>query len=164
MDFSIYDMKDLLLAAIKSEADSKKIYEQLAQRVQNYLLKDKLLFLAKEEARHRSVIEDIFKKELPQETVVLPKETTVPLPEISIPNEDVPISKILGQAMKAEQAAQEFYLGLAELFPKDVKIQNTLKYFATMELGHYKLLEVEKENMEHYEEADAYWPMMHVGP
>jgi hypothetical protein len=33
-----------------------------------------------------------------------------------------------------------------------------------MELGHYKLLEVEKESMERFEEADVYWPMMHIGP
>ena len=44
------------------------------------------------------------------------------------------------------------------------KLNHTLKYFSDMELGHYKLLEVEKESMERFEEADVYWPMMHIGP
>ena len=35
------------------------------------------------------------------------------------------------------------------------KLNNTLKYFSDMELGHYKLLEVEKESMERFEQADV---------
>ncbi len=41
--------------------------------------------------------------------------------------------------------------------------KNTLEYFANMELGHFKILEIEKENVEKFEEYDDYWPMMHVG-
>ena len=164
MDFSIYTLKELLLAALKSEADSKKVYLQLAKRVKNYLLKDKFEFLAKEEERHRVFIEDMFKKEFPRKEPILPKETSVPLPRINIIDEDVPISKILVQAMDAEKASHDFYLELSKYFRDDPKVKNTLLYFATMEIGHYKLLEVEKQAMESYEAADDYWPMMHIGP
>ncbi|UCD13077.1 MAG: ferritin family protein [Thermoplasmatales archaeon] len=164
VDYSIYDLEDLLLAALKSEVDSKNFYLKLAKRVNNYLLKDKLKFLAKEEEQHKVLIEEMFKQEYPRKDLTLPKESSVPLPEINITDEDVPISKILGQAMEAEKAAHDFYLELSKFFEKDVKIKNTLMYFATMEMGHYKLLEVEKESMESYEIADEYWPMMHIGP
>jgi len=49
-------------------------------------------------------------------------------------------------------------------FEEGSKISNTLLYFADMEMGHYKLLENEKESIERFEEADVYWPMVHVGP
>ena len=94
----------------------------------------------------------------------MPKESPVPLPEIKIEDESIPLSKIFISAMNAEKAAQEFYKSFANRFEEGTKLNNTLKYFSDMELGHYKLLEIEKESMERFEEADVYWPMMHVGP
>jgi len=164
IDYSIYDLEDLLKAAIKSEIESKNLYNDLSNKVKNYLLKDKLKYLAKEEGLHQATITKMFKQEFPRSDLVIPKESPVPLPEVKITNEDTPISKILGQAMEAEKAAHDFYLELSKLFEKDLKVKNTLNYFATMEMGHYKILEVEKQSMESYEEADEYWPMMHVGP
>ena len=67
-------------------------------------------------------------------------------------------------AMQAEKAAQDFYKYFADRFEEGTKINHMLKYFSDMELGHYKLLEIEKDSMERFEEADVYWPMMHVGP
>lgn len=163
MDLTGYDLDVLLLCAIKSEEDSKTAYKKLADRIENDLLKDRLEFLSNEEEKHRLIIEDIFKNHFPNEEIKLPKKTPVPLPEIEL-TEDTPVSKFLDQAMKAEKAAKEFYESLAERFDEDSKIENTLRYFANMELGHYKLLEIEKGNMEGFEEADVYWPMIHAGP
>jgi hypothetical protein len=33
-----------------------------------------------------------------------------------------------------------------------------------MEMGHYKLLEIEKDNSLKFESYEDSWPMMHVGP
>ena len=65
--------------------------------------------------------------------------------------------------MYAEQAAQDFYNTFSELFEEGSDLRKTLQYFANMELGHYNILKVEKDNMEKYEEYDEYWPMMHIG-
>jgi len=54
MDLSGYTLEDLLLAAIKSEVESERIYSSLAGRVGNFFLKDRLNFLAGEERRHRA--------------------------------------------------------------------------------------------------------------
>ena len=163
MNLSAFELDELLLIAMKSEVNSNIAYKKLSKKVKNALLKDKLEFLANEEEKHREIIEDIFKNHFPEQKISLPRTTPVPLPEI-IFDEDTPLSKVLKSAMDAEKAAQEFYQSLAARFEKDSKIENTLQYFAKMELGHYKLLEIEKENMEHFEEADVYWPMVHAGP
>jgi rubrerythrin len=94
----------------------------------------------------------------------LPTKTAVPLPEITFTDESIPLSKILTQAMDAEHAAQAFYQSLAQLYIDNQQIYHILIYFADMELGHYKILEIEKQSMERFEEADVYWPMIHVGP
>jgi len=158
-----YDLEDLLLSAIKSEVESSTFYIKISKKTENGLLQDKLEFLAKEEDKHRFYVEDVYKNHFPNKEIKIPKETPVPLPKIEI-NEDMPVSKLLKNAMDAEKHAHDFYESLAERFESGSKIHNTLLYFADMETGHYKILEIEKESMERFEEADVYWPMMHVGP
>ena len=164
MDLSGFDLEELLLAAIKSEIDSKQLYSKMVKKTKNGLLKDKLKFLANEEEKHRLFVEDIYKNHYPENEIVFPKESPVPLPQIIIHDKDIPLSKLLGDAMKAEQSASDFYKSLAGLFEKGSKIHNILLYFSDMEIGHYKILEVEKESMERFEESDVYWPMVHMGP
>ena len=164
MNLDNYKLEDLFLSAIKSEVDSNKVYSDLAKRIKNGLIQDKLDFLAKEEEKHKIFIEDAYLNHFPNKKIILPKETPVPLPEMKIDDEDVPLSKILIRAMEAEMAAHDFYKSFADRFEDGTKLNYTLKYFSDMELGHYRLLEVEKESMERFEEADVYWPMMHIGP
>ena len=45
MDLKQYDMQDLLLTAMKAETDSRDVYRELAARVKNAMLKDRLEFL-----------------------------------------------------------------------------------------------------------------------
>jgi rubrerythrin len=163
MNLKKYDLEDLLLAAIKSEVESNKVYTKIARAVKNALLKDKMLFLAKEEEKHRQYVESLYKKTFPQKKPVIPKTTPVPLPSLTIPDEETPLSSVLKTAMQAEQAAKEFYTYLSTQF-QNASIRNTLTYFANMELQHYKILEIEKESMDRFEEADVYWPMVHAGP
>jgi rubrerythrin len=163
MDISRFDLEDLLLAAIKSEVESKKFYLNMAKKTKNGLLEDKLEFLANEEEKHRLFIEDIYMNHFPEKEIDIPKKTPVPLPEIKFTKE-TPLSKLLKEAMNAEQAASKFYKSLAGRFEEGTKLNNTLLYFSDMELGHLKILQMEKESMERFEEGDVYWPMVHVGP
>ena len=163
MDLSSFDLEELLLAAIKSEVDSNKLYVKMAKKTKNGLLEDKLEFLANEEEKHRLFIEDIYRNHYPENEIKKPEDNPVPLPEVVI-TEDTSLSKLLKDAMKAEQSASDFYKSLAGHFEEGCKIHNTLMYFADMEIGHYKILEMEKESMERFEEGDVYWSMVHVGP
>ncbi len=164
MDLKKYSLEELLLAAMKSEVESNAVYTTIARSIKNGLLKDKLEFLAKEEEKHRVFIEQVYKKKFPKKLIMLPSSTQVPLPELRIPDEDAPLGSVLLSAMNVEQAAYDFYRGLSKLFAADQTVQNMLMYFADMELAHYKILEIEKQSMDRFEEADVYWPMVHAGP
>ncbi len=162
MDLSEFTLKDLLRIAMSSEVESRKVYLSLKERVDNLLLKDRFQFLADEEEKHRKYIERIFNKKFPKEEPELSPGITTPLPEIKA-DDNMPISEILQSAMDAEMAAREFYLQLSEKF-EDEEINKMLKIFADMELGHYRLLEVEKNLAEKFEDYESMWPEFHVGP
>jgi rubrerythrin len=164
MDLSKFALADLLLAAVKSEIGSQEIYTRLAQRVQNAFLQERMNFLALEEKKHQQALENIFRQRFPGRDIVVPDQPVVPLPEIRFGNEMVPLSEVIAQAMKAEQAAHDFYLQLAERFGDDFEKKNLLLYFAMMEMGHYKLLDLEKGNLERLEEFGQEQEMIHVGP
>ncbi len=164
MDLSGFRLEDLLLSALKSEVDSKEVYSKLAERVKNFFLKGRLKFLAQEEERHRIFFEALFAKTFPKKDIVVPEKTPVPLPELKISTENVPISEVMESAMEAELAAHDFYVSLADRLAEDSEIKKTLLYIANMEMGHYKLLENEKENALEFEDFDQVWPMMHAGP
>jgi len=159
-----YALADLLLAAVKGEIDSQTIYSRLASRVRNAFLKERLEFLALEEKKHQKVLEGLFGQRFPGQSVIVPDKPVVPLPEIRFRDEQVPLSEVLGQAMKAEQATHDFYLQLAELFTDDPEKRNLLLYFSMMEMGHYKLLDLEKSSLERLEEYGEEQELIHVGP
>ena len=163
MDLTKYNMDDLLFAAIKSEINANEVYTRLAGGVKNAFLKDKLNFLAGEEKKHEETLRGVFRETFPGKEVVLPEETPVPLPDIIIPDEQVPLTQILESAMGAEMAAHEYYKKLSEMFDNPTT-KATLTYLAAMEMGHYKLLEIEKEIAGRFEDFDVYEPMMHAGP
>jgi len=164
MDLAQYSKEDLLCAAMKSEEDSYQLYTKLASDVENGLMKDKFMFLANEEQKHKQFLEDVFHNEFPGKSLVLPETSLVPLPEVVIPeDEDISISAILKKAMMAEKAAADFYLLLSKRF-ETIEVQHMLRYFSDMELGHMKLLEQERMSVEWFEQADVYWPMVHAGP
>ncbi len=163
MDLSNYPLEDLLLAAIKSEIESREVYATLADRVRNAFLKERLTFLASEEEKHRAFIEVIFNRTFPGAEIVLPEETPVPLPVLRIPDESVPLSEVFEHAKEAEKASSEFYRDLVDQVEgSDVK--RTLLAFSAMEMDHYRILDAEQENIKRFEDFDVEWPMMNVGP
>jgi rubrerythrin len=164
MDLKKYSMEEVFLSALKSEVGAKRIYSLLAKRIKNAYIKDRLMFLAGEEEKHRMGLEKLYKKEMKKKTVKLPRTTPVPLPAIKEPGPSTPVSEVIASAMNAEKAAQDFYLSFAALFPPGSDQGWLLIYFANMEKGHYQLLDTERALMEKEEYFDTDWPMMHIGP
>ena len=164
MDLSIFDENTLLLAALKSEIDSKRVYQGIAEGVRNAFLKNKLVFLAAEEESHRTLIEGVYRERFPTKPLKIPESSPVPLPALKITDEMMPLSEVFLAAMKAEKAACEFYRHMATHYEDNPKLKKTVEYVATMEMGHYRLLEIEKDNMERFEDFDVYTPFIHVGP
>jgi rubrerythrin len=162
MDIAIYNMEDLLLTAIKIEVESKKVYAALAQGVGNFMLKDRFTFLASEEVKHKAFLEWLYQKNYPNRRIVLPEKTPVPLPVIRL-GKGIAIGEVIGDAMEAEKVAHDFYMQLSERFADAPDIKNVLFYIASMEMGHYRILEAERENAAKFESFQMAWPMAHVG-
>lgn len=163
MDLKIYDLSDLILTALKAETDSKNLYAKLSERVENFLLKERLTFLSNEELKHYKFFENLYKQDFPNKKIVLPQKSPVPLPEINLENNNTPVSQILQDAMQAEKNAHDFYLGISERYDKKPDVQKMLIYIAKMEMGHFHLVEIEKENAEKFEGYNMDYPLMHIG-
>lgn len=178
MDLKQYSKKDVILTALKSEIDSEKAYLELARRVKNIMLADRLKFLAQEEKKHAVFLRDLFKTEFIGEQPRVPDETIVPLPEIDLSDESIPMSDLLEQAKLAENAAATFYSSMISFFSEAdqedpitaetrerlATVRDSLLYLATMEIGHGKILETEAEHARQNEHDTMEWEMIHVGP
>lgn len=155
------DLKRLLEMALRSEIDSKDIYERASNMTKNALLKEKFNFLASEEAKHRIMIENIIKMKFPNEEINIPESTEVPLPKVSVTEKD-PISKLLTQAMNAEMETSRFYANIAKQL--DEENASLMQYLSSIEMSHYYFLQAERDLALKFENYDQYFEMMHVGP
>jgi len=164
MELSQYSIEEMVVSAIKSEVDARDVYDMLSGRVRNAILKDRLRFLAAEERKHQSYLESLYLDLVPGGDLVLPDESPVPLPVLRIPDESVPISEVLSDAMAAETAAADFYTNFALKFGAGTEQRDMLNYFAEMEKIHFDILKRERENADRFEDFDVEWGMMHVGP
>jgi len=177
MHLSKFEMKDLVVSALKSEVEAEKLYMKLASRISNFMLKDRMEFLAKEENKHARFFADLHKKLFGEDSVDLPEHTPVPLPEVTIDGDDQPISDVLAMAMEAERAASDFYTSWAERYETEAadasgdpyvhspdKMRKMLLYIASMELGHFKLLEIERDKAMDFEAEQVQWDLDFVGP
>ena len=163
MNIARYGLKDLLLAAVKSEVESREVYLQVAGKVNNAFLADRLRFIAEEELKHQDYLESVFRMQFQEDVPDLPETTPVPLPEVHVDRPFVQASSILTQAMEAEQAAADFYESLSDRFD-DNEIRSTLIYISRMEITHYRLLEIERDHLQSTEDYEMEWEMMHAGP
>jgi|GEM_PF-14583 superoxide reductase len=159
-----FGREDLILFAIKSETDAQIVYSNLAKRVKNAFLKERFVFLAGEEEKHKNYFEEFYRETYTKDKIVLPSDDIIPLPKINAGDEKTIISEILSSAMNAELAVSEFYLDLSKLFADMPKTANMLKFFASMEMIHYSILTAERKNAEIFESYENEVPMIHVGP
>lgn len=164
MELSNFTLEQLIQTAIKSEIDSKRVYSTLSGRVKNYVLKDRLNFLADEELKHREFLESFYQKKFPGEELIIPDESPVPLPMVNIENESMKISELFFQAMEAEKASHDFYLEFSNMFMEEKEIKNMLTYLASMEMNHYNILKTERDSIDLFEEYETEWPFIHMGP
>jgi rubrerythrin len=164
MDLDKFTNEQIFMAGIKAEMGAKEIYTALAKGIENAYMKDKMVFLANQEEKHRKGLIKMYKKETKKKDVKVPDETPVPMPFIKAPGKGVLVSEVVASAMNAEKNAEDFYTAFAHRFPVGSEQAYLLLYFASMEKGHYLLLENEKVLLEKEEYYDNSFPMMHVGP
>lgn len=164
MDLGNHSTEDLILTALRSEVEARDVYSRLADGVKNAYLRGRLEFLAGEEEKHREFLDGLYRSEFQGREPVLPEASPVPMPDLRLPTQQVPISTVFEQGMAAERAASEFYAAMATRWDEGSEPHDMLLYFSKMEMGHYRLLEAERDAAADFEEFDSVWPLMHAGP
>lgn len=159
---------EVLGMAIKSEIEAALLYAHMISLVRNASLASKLVFLRREEEKHRELLESLYARRFPDIELQLP--TKSPVPQIQNADwENMTVPELFQLAMQAEQMAADFYSREADR-SNDQPGRTMLRYLSNVERGHYHLLETEYELVSRfpsYYDADEFHfgdEMMHIGP
>jgi len=132
--------------AIAQEVEAHKRYKLFAGRVQNPLVREKFLSLAREERAHREILYQILQQATRESKPPLPKKA----PRLNRKWElNQPLHIILQLAIQKEQEAQKFYREAAQnaLDPTGRRI---FEYLAEFERGHERALQAEFDAVAKY--------------
>lgn len=131
--------------AIKSEEDAAGFYNKVAKLVKNELVRAKYESLAKEEASHRQILLNLYKKMTGEHSAPPRPPAKTSTAESGFPIMAVEsLEDVLEFAVAREQEAAAFYSKSAKQI-MDVNTKQTLEYLADIERGHETMLRAEIE-------------------
>lgn len=156
-----HSLQDLFGIAIKAEIEAQEIYTKISTYTRNFVLKEKMRFLASEEEKHERILRGLFKQKFAGAEPVIPQQTVAPVPGWR-PDEGGKVSDALKSAMQTELDAKSFYEAMAGRI-EEPKMQSVLKYLAAMEQTHYYMLETEYNAAMEIEDYDRFDPAVHWG-
>jgi rubrerythrin len=136
-------MEGLLEAAISREADAHRMYTDLAARMTDAGARDALLFMAREEARHRDLLEDYRGGKVGAGAIGLHEAVDARVVEALGAPEWGPSLKpeeIFLLAARKEGEAHAFYRVLAEAHPPG-EVRDLLLGLSREELAHKEKME-----------------------
>lgn len=158
---------DVYPFAIRAELDAAAIYRDLRGRVRNEALRQKLDFLAKEEDRHKAILERLFRDHFPERKLVVPAEAKRPRKAVPV-DDATAVVALFKLAMQKEKEAEEYYKG-AKSLAEDGQAKRILDYLARVERSHYFMLKSEIDLLERFpdyynvEDAHEGQDLFHVG-
>jgi rubrerythrin len=166
LDLSTMSIETALSAALKSEIEAEKAYGKIRKKVNNFVLKEKLHFLASEEKKHHRILEALYRKMFKGKDPEPEAKSITPRLSIAL-SEEMSVPDLLELAMDAEKLSEEFYDELSTTI-EDKKKQELFQYLAHMEHGHYFLVKGEyelcmKDDM-YTQREDFQYDMVHIGP
>lgn len=135
--------------AIRAEADAAEIYTELAERVGNPVLRQKIELLAKEELQHRRILEEAYKQRFPEVPLELPRTQLAHTISCRELRERLTLKDVLRCAIDEERRSHEFYLGAAER-TADLSGKTMFRYLADWEFSHQMALSAEFEMVARY--------------
>ncbi len=159
---------EVLSIAIRAKVEAAQVYDELAQRVTNPTLKEKLLFLKDEEETHGTILVEMYTQNFPEVTMALPPRSPLPKADIAL-NDDTSLLELLEMAMQWQKAWAEYYATFARR-ARNVKGKAMLQYLSQMESSHYHMLKRERDFLARFpEDYDAREfhlaeKMFHLGP
>ncbi len=153
---------EILGVAVKKEMEAANFYKDLAARIPNPIIKERFLSIAKEERKHRALLQHEYQR--------LTGEAKPPLPKADAQDRDefdvhtASIEDALLYAIQAERAAQKLYTSAAKA-SNDPRGQQMLEYLVEFEKGHERQLKAE---LEFYRKSPLWFEetedLIHVGP
>lgn len=166
MKAAMLSTEKALSIAIQSEYAAEDVYKALMKKVKNFVLKDKLRFLASEEKKHEKILLELFHKLFPGEEPSKNEKSLMPRLALAL-EENASVPDLLEMAMEAEKISEEFYDDLS-LEVEDRTAQEILQYLASVEHGHYFLLKGEfdlcMKDEDYFDRDEFSLDMVHVGP
>lgn len=153
--------------AIRSEEDAAKFYGHISRMIENDLVRAKYEHLAREEANHRKMLTEVYKKMSGGQD----RPPRIPgTPETAegggVPEEMAEsLEALLKLAVQRERKAGTFYRNAAD-HATDLSGKKILRYLSEVEHGHELMLERELEA--YLRDNDWYIgkdpELIHVGP
>ena len=149
--------KEVFEIAINSEIRAKEAYEKLASVVKSDIIRDELLFLAKEEDKHREIIEKMAEKfqregsEPKKITIDVMGEFKVIAEKMAeaIKKPDLNVDEVYEIAMQAELVSERLYKELAGYAATETT-KVLLEMLADMERNHYNILKKQYDYIMRY--------------
>ncbi|WP_297505264.1 ferritin family protein [Thermococcus sp.] len=151
--------KEVFEIAISSEIRAREAYEKLASMTKSDIIRDELLFLAREEDKHREIIEKMAEKF--EGTRTEPKKIDIDVMgefrviaekmAEAIKKPDINIDEVYEIAMKAEVVSEKLYKELAGYAATD-NTRLILEMLADMERNHYNILKKQYDYIMRYPE------------
>ncbi|MBN1785660.1 MAG: ferritin family protein [Candidatus Methanofastidiosa archaeon] len=157
-----YSVKDILNIALRSEEEAELYYMRLKDKTDNAFFREKLDKLSSDEKGHKALVLSLMREKGVGVEISVEKAVSIEMPSL-IFDSSQPLSVLIRAAMGAEVAARKFYTSLSEIVEGE-RERSLLKYLASMEASHFHLLEAELTAIEHFEDYDDFFEMMHVGP
>lgn len=153
--------------AIRAEMDAARIYRDLQGRVGNEALRQKLDFLAKEEDRHKAILERVFRDHYPDRKLVVPAESKRPKKTVTL-DAAAAVLDLFKLALQKEKEAEDYYRE-AKAQADDAQSKRILEYLRRVERSHYFMLKSEIDLLEKFpdyynvEDAHLGQDMFHIG-
>jgi rubrerythrin len=158
---------DVYPFAIRAEMDAAAIYRDLHERVRNEALRQKLDFLAKEEDRHKAILERLFRDHFPGRKLVVPAASKRAKTAVVL-TDATSVAALFKLAMQKEKEAEEYYKS-AKAQAEDGQAKRIFDYLARVERSHYFMLKSEIDLLERFpdyynvEDANEGQDLFHIG-
>lgn len=134
--------------AIRCEMDAEQLYQDLAAKTENELMKERFLNLSQAQKKHRLLLEKKYQEMFPDVELKLPPcELPHDISESRMQN--LTLRDVLKIAIEQEKKAREFFLDCAETVT-DLSGKRMFRFLADMKFSYYNILNTELEVIEKY--------------
>lgn len=135
--------------AIRAEIDTSEVYVELAARVGNPTLSQRIELLAKEEVQHQRILERAYEQRFPEVPLQLPPSQLPKRFSCRSLRAEMSRKEVLSCAIEEERRCHEFYLKAADE-ATDLSGKMMFHYLADWEFAHQMALTAEYEMVARY--------------